>query len=113
MEETIQLCPEQYETIVPVTREMISIGGGGVTNFDDLSNRPKYNNQEMTSETNIPIVPTVVSALSNDSKYQTDSDVASTVSTATAGLATKDYVDSLVGDIETALHAINNGGSES
>ena len=92
--------------------EVINVGGGS-SDFNELSNRPKYNSQEMTGNTNIPVVPTKVSSLENDSDYQTSSQVTSTVSAATAGLATKDYVDSLVGDIETALHAINNGGSES
>lgn len=35
-------------------------GGGGTSDFDDLTNRPKYNGTAMTSETNIPLAPTVV-----------------------------------------------------
>lgn len=31
-------------------------GGGGTSNFNDLSNRPKYNGSEMTGSTNIPEV---------------------------------------------------------
>lgn len=31
-------------------------GGGGTSDFDELSNRPKYNNAIMSSETNIPEV---------------------------------------------------------
>lgn len=33
--------------------------GGGTSNFNQLSNRPKYNGTEMTDATNIPEVPTV------------------------------------------------------
>lgn len=33
-------------------------GGGGTSNFNQLSNRPKYNNTTMTGETNIPEVKT-------------------------------------------------------
>ena len=183
--------------------EVINVGGGS-SDFNELSNRPKYNSQEMTGNTNIPVVPTKVSSLENDSGYQTSSQVTSTVNSAVAvekgdresadsGLqsqidaitassdvtdivgtyaaleaydtsklgdndiikvlqdethsdettyyrwdknagtfsligeegpyytksqadtlfATISYVNGLVGDIETALHAINNGGSES
>ena len=35
-------------------------GGGGTSDFDQLSNRPKYNGTAMTGETNIPASPTVV-----------------------------------------------------
>lgn len=41
-------------------------GGGGTTDFDQLTNRPSYNNSTMTSATNIPKVPTKTSDLSND-----------------------------------------------
>ena len=33
-------------------------GGGGTSNFDALTNRPKYNGSTITSETNIPEVKT-------------------------------------------------------
>ena len=33
-------------------------GGGGTSNFDELTNRPKYNGSAITSETNIPEVKT-------------------------------------------------------
>lgn len=38
----------------------VSGGGGGTSDFDQLTNRPKYNGTAMTGETNIPIAPTVV-----------------------------------------------------
>lgn len=34
-------------------------GGGGTNNFNQLTNRPKYNGTTMTGNTNIPEVPTV------------------------------------------------------
>ena len=33
-------------------------GGGGTSDFDALTNRPKYNGSTITSETNIPEVKT-------------------------------------------------------
>ena len=33
-------------------------GGGGASDFDALTNRPKYNGSTITSETNIPEVKT-------------------------------------------------------
>ena len=32
--------------------------GGGTSNFDELTNKPKYNGSTITSETNIPEVKT-------------------------------------------------------
>jgi hypothetical protein len=85
MEETIQLFPESDETIVPVTRENIIVNPGGTSDFNELENRPQYNSQEMTGETNIPVIPTKVSELDNDSEFQTGSQVESSISSAIAG----------------------------
>lgn len=63
--------------------EVINVGGG-TSDFDALSNRPKYNNETMTGETNIPEVPTKTSDLENDSDYQTGDEVESAISTAIA-----------------------------
>ena len=41
--------------------------------FDSLTNRPKYNGSEMTHATNIPLVPTQLSQLENDSGFITES----------------------------------------
>lgn len=60
-------------------------GGGGTSDFDTLTNRPKYNNTTMSSATNIPQVPTRTSDLTNDLDYQTATEVQSAISTATAG----------------------------
>ena len=39
--------------------KVVEGGGGGTSDFDELSNRPKYNGTAMTGETNIPEVPNV------------------------------------------------------
>lgn len=41
-------------------------GGGGTSDFNQLTNRPKYNDQKMTGDTNIPEVPAKTSDLTND-----------------------------------------------
>lgn len=50
-------------------------GGGGTNNFNQLTNRPKYNSTTMTGSTNIPKVPTKTSELSNDSNFVSSSDL--------------------------------------
>ena len=60
-------------------------GGGGTSDFNELSNRPKYNDSVMTGNTNIPKVPTKTSELTNDQNYQTGAEVQSAVSLATSG----------------------------
>lgn len=50
-------------------------GGGGTSNFNQLTNRPKYDNATMTGNTSIPKVPTKTSELSNDSNFVTSSDL--------------------------------------
>lgn len=47
--------------------------------FNKLDNRPLYDGKEMTSETDIPKVPSAVSQLNNDADYQTRTQVASAV----------------------------------
>lgn len=59
-------------------------GGGGTSDFNDLTNRPQYNNEPMTGNTNIPKVPSKTSDLENDSDYQTGSDVEGAISSAIA-----------------------------
>ena len=39
--------------------EKTAEGGGGTSDFDELTNRPKYNGTAMTSETDIPLAPTI------------------------------------------------------
>ena len=66
--------------------EVVNIGGGGggTSDFNQLSNRPKYAGETMTGSTNIPAVPTKTSDLDNDSDYQTGSEVESAISEAIA-----------------------------
>lgn len=71
-------------------------GGGGSSNFNDLTNRPKYNGTTMTGSTDIPAVPTV----------------SQTTGQSTTDVMSQKAVTDIIGDIETALHIINNGGSE-
>lgn len=51
-------------------------GSGGTSNFNELTNRPKYNNVTMTGATNIPKVPTKTSDLTNDSQFVESSSLA-------------------------------------
>ena len=46
----------------------------GLTSFDDLSNRPLYADQEMTSQTNIPDVSAVISNLNTEIQNRIDGD---------------------------------------
>lgn len=55
------------ELPTPASREELYLnaiaqggGGGGTSDFNDLTNRPKYNGTTMTGETDIPASPTVV-----------------------------------------------------
>ena len=76
------------DTVVDAINEIVSGGGGGGTSdFNSLTNRPKYNNTTMSSATNIPEVPSAVSQLTNDLDFQTGGEVNSTVASAVAGEA--------------------------
>ena len=56
-------------------------GGGGTNNFNQLTNRPKYNSTTMTGNTNIPKVPTKTSELSNDSNFVASGSLATVATT--------------------------------
>ena len=48
-------------------------GGGGTSDFDELTNRPKYNGTAMTGDTNIPLVENGAKQLTSaDYDYPTD-----------------------------------------
>ena len=102
------------------TLEISATGGGsgGTTNYNDLSNKPKINNVELTgnktandlglfsgnyndliNKPTIPTVPTNVSAFTNDAGYLTQHQDLS-------NYATIQYVDNIVGNIETELEGI-------
>ena len=66
--------------------EVINVGGsGGTSDFNELTNRPKYDGQTMTGDTNIPKVPTQTSELENNSDFQTGTEVQTAIGTAVAG----------------------------
>ena len=71
-------------------------GGGGTSNFNDLSNRPKYNSSAMTGNTNIPLVPTVVQ----------------TTGSSTTNVMSQKAITDILGDVESQLSAINVGGGQ-
>ena len=101
------------------TLEISATGGsGGTSNYTDLSNKPKINNVELsgnkttsdlglfsgnyndlTNKPTIPTVPTNVSAFTNDAGYLTQHQDLSSY-------ATIQYVDNIVGNIETELEDI-------
>ena len=60
------------------------LSSNGTLNFEELLNRPQYNGEIMTGETNIPEVPSAVSQLTNDLDFQTGEEVDSTVTSAVA-----------------------------
>lgn len=70
-------------------------GGGGTSDFNDLNNRPKYNGTAMTGDTNIPVAPTVVQVTGSS----------------TTNVMSQKAVTDIIGDVESALHTVNNGGS--
>lgn len=70
-------------------------GGGGTSDFNELTNRPKYNGTAMTGDTNIPLAPTVVQ----------------TTGSSTTNVMSQKAVTDIIGDVESALYAVNNGGS--
>ncbi len=75
---------DEYDNFEVEFGEVTRIGEG-TSDFNALNNRPKYNDAVMSSATNIPQVPTRTSDLTNDSSYQTATEVQSAISTATAG----------------------------
>lgn len=83
----LDLQNDESEAFVVDFGEVINVGGGGggTSDFNDLENRPSYAGQTMTGNTNIPAVPTKTSDLTNDSDYQTGTEVESAISTAVAG----------------------------
>lgn len=82
--------------------EVIKVGGGGGTSdFNALTNRPKYNNSTMTGNTNIPQVPSKTSELTNDSDYQTETEVTSAINTALGQI-----------DIPTKTSDLTNDGAD-
>lgn len=78
---------EGVERTITLDRELINVQAGGTSDFNELENRPSYNGEQMTGDTNIPEVPTAVSELTNDSDYQTGDQVESTVQQAVGAVS--------------------------
>ena len=76
--------------------------------FNELKNRPKYDGQVMTGETNIPKVPVNVSDLENDSDYQTGSDVSSALSAHNESEEAHPYIQGQFAGKQDKLTAGNN-----
>lgn len=79
--------------------------------YDDLTNKPdltiyqtianafsgSYN--DLTDKPTIPVIPTNISAFTNDSGYQTASNVNTAIATALTGYATESYVNTAVANL--------------
>lgn len=93
------LVPENQEEQFNVEfGEVITLGGGGTNDFNQLSNRPSYDNQTMTGTTNIPKVPTKTSDLDNDSAYQTSTEVNNAIDTAIGQIDIPSKTSELIND---------------
>lgn len=68
------------------------------TDFNNLENRPSYDNVTMTGDTNIPKVPSKTSELSNDSDYQTGTEVESAISAAIGAIDIPSKTSDLTND---------------
>lgn len=67
---TIPEAPEsRIESYLAYIAENGGGGGGGTSNFNQLSNRPKYNGVTMTGDTNIPEVVNYNPTISNNTLY--------------------------------------------
>ena len=99
----------QDEDFVVDFGETINLGGGGggTSNFNELTNRPKYDNVTMTSATNIPKVPTKTSDLANTSDYQTGNQVDAAISTAISGKQDKLTAGSNISITNNTISAID------
>lgn len=105
-------------------RKPLGGGGGGTSNFDQLTNRPKYNGSEMTSSTDIPEVKTYTAGtginISNGviSATSTGPNVVQTTGTSTTNVMSQNAVTSMVyGDttlkqkVRIGTNANTNSGS--
>lgn len=85
-----------------VAPEMPSEGGGGTSNFNSLSNRPKYGGTSMTGDTDIPNIEGIIPSAASSSNQLADKNfVNSSVATNTAN-----FVGTF--DSVAALEAVEN-----
>lgn len=78
--------------------EVTNVGGGGTSDFNELTNRPKYDSNTMSGDTNIPKVPSKTSDLTNDSDYQTETEVSDAISTAIGAISIPTKTSDLTND---------------
>ena len=108
-EKEITITPEIGEQDVNVQTENIIINAGGSNNYKDLINKPQINNVELTDNKTLDELgiqekgdyalkselPTKTSELTNDSDYTTN-----------------EYVNNLIGDINTVLSTLTTVGGD-
>lgn len=82
-----------------------------VDDFDKLRNRPSYDSQLMTHETNIPKVPANVSELNNDSDYQTGEEVAQALEAKQDKLTAGNNIQISEQNVISATDTVYSGGN--
>ena len=82
-----------------------------VTNddFNKLKNRPSYNSQVMTGDTNIPLVPTATSQLTNDANFQNTNDLSTAISNHNQSSSAHQDIRQAITDEATARFNADNG----
>lgn len=94
-----------YNGSTPVTVN-IPTGGGGTTNYEDLSNKPKIGDVELVGTKTL-----VQLGIQPEGDYATNVEVTSAISTALTDYATQTYVNTqiqaAIGVINTTLDEIN------
>lgn len=65
--------------------------------YTDLTNQPSLFDGAYSSLSGTPTIPSATSDLTNDSDFQTSTQVSSSISSATSGLATEGYVTTQIG----------------
>lgn len=94
----LNLQNDDTEDFVVEFGEVTETGSAGTSDFNQLTNRPKYNSQTMTGNTNIPKVSTKTSELTNDADFQTWSEVDGAINTAIGGLSIPTKTSELTND---------------
>lgn len=107
---------EGREVELLVEEDVIYVGGGGGTkDYNHLENKPKINNVELVGDKTLEQlgikIPIKTSELENDSGFITEDDLPSIPSVPTktselqndSNFTTQEYVDNLVGDVQTIL----------
>lgn len=82
-------------------------GGGGTSNFNQLTNRPKYGNTVMTGSTNIPTVPTKLADLTDGAEVATLSE-----NLAAETKAREDADNTIKADVTANTQSISSNSNE-